>query len=412
MRRVVVTGLGVVSPIGNNVKSAWQAAVSGKSGIRRITKFDAGSYPVNIAGEVSDFDLGSLFSPKESRNMDTFIHFGLAAGAEAFKDSGFEICEKTQFRVGAMIGSGIGGLPLIEKTYETLSEKGPKRISPFFVPGSIINMISGHLSIKYGLKGPNLATVTACTSGLHAIGLAYRLIQTGDADAMLAGGSESTVSPLGIGGFAAARALSTRECEPEVASRPFDKLRDGFVLGEGAGVLFLESYESAVKRNARVYAEIIGFGMSGDAFHMTAPDSEGATRCMEAALTDAKINSSDIGYINAHGTSTQVGDKNETVAISQTFMTSISDLLISSTKSMTGHLLGGAGGLESVFTVLSVFNDVVPPTINLEFPDEECNLDYCANDARDKKINFALKNNFGFGGTNGSLIFKKIGVNL
>lgn len=407
-----MTGLGIVSPIGNNVKSSWQAAVSGHSGIRRITKFDASSYPVRIAGEVSGFDLGSLFSPKESRNMDTFIHFGLAAGSEAFMDSGFEICEKTQFRVGTMIGSGIGGLPLIEKTHETLSKKGARRISPFFVPGSIINMISGHLSIKYGLKGPNLATVTACTSGLHAIGLAYRLIQTGDADAMLAGGSESTVSPLGIGGFAAARALSTRECEPENASRPFDKLRDGFVLGEGAGILFLESYESAVKRNARVYAEIVGFGMSGDAFHMTAPDSDGAKRCMQAALTDAKINASDVGYINAHGTSTPVGDKNETVAISYTFNSSLSDLLISSTKSMTGHLLGGAGGLESVFTVLSIFNDVVPPTINLDFPDEECNLDYCANEARDKKINFALKNNFGFGGTNGSLIFKKIGVDL
>ena len=285
-----MTGLGIVSPIGNNVKRAWQAAVSGQSGIRRITKFDTDSYPVKIAGEVSDFDLGGLFSPKESRNMDTFIHYGLAAGSEAFTDSGFEICEKNQFRVGTMVGSGIGGLPLIEKTHETLSKKGAKRISPFFVPGSIINMISGHLSIKYGLKGPNLATVTACTSGLHAIGLAYRLIQTGDADAMLAGGSESTVSPLGIGGFAAARALSTRECEPENASRPFDKLRDGFVLGEGAGVLFLESYESAVKRNARVYAEVVGFGMSGDAFHMTAPDSDGATRCMRAALTDAKIN--------------------------------------------------------------------------------------------------------------------------
>ena len=283
MRRVVVTGLGVVSPIGNNVKHAWQAAVSGQSGIRRITKFDASSYPVQIAGEVSDFNLDGLFSPKESRNMDTFIHFGLAAGTEAFMDSGFEISEKNQFRVGAMIGSGIGGLPLIEKTHETLSKKGARRISPFFVPGSIINMISGHLSIKHGLKGPNLATVTACTSGLHAIGLAYRLIQTGDTDAMLAGGSESTVSPLGIGGFAAARALSTRECEPENASRPFDKLRDGFVLGEGAGVLFLESYESAVKRNARVYAEIVGFGMSGDAFHMTAPDSEGAMRCMRTA---------------------------------------------------------------------------------------------------------------------------------
>ena len=408
MRRVVVTGLGIVSPIGNNVKSAWQAAVSGQSGIRRITKFDAGSYPVQIAGEVSNFDLGDLFSPKESRNMDTFIHFGLAAGTEAFMDSGFEICEKTQFRVGTMIGSGIGGLPLIEKTHETLSEKGARRISPFFVPGSIINMISGHLSIKYGLKGPNLATVTACTSGLHAIGLAYRLIQTGDTDAMLAGGSESTVSPLGIGGFAAARALSTRECEPENASRPFDKLRDGFVLGEGAGVLFLESYESAVKRNARVYAEIVGFGMSGDAFHMTAPDSDGATRCMRTALTDAQINASDISYINAHGTSTPVGDKNETVAISHTFMSSLSDLLISSTKSMTGHLLGAAGAVEAIFCILSIRDQIAPPTINLNNIDKETMIDLAPNKAVHKKISYALSNSFGFGGTNASLIFKKI----
>ncbi len=407
-----MTGLGMVSPIGNNVKDAWDAAVAGRSGIRRISKFDAEQFPVQIAGEVSNFELGDLFSPKESRTMDSFIHFGLAAGAEAFLDSGFEVCEKTQYKVGTLIGSGIGGLPLIEKTHETLSKKGARRISPFFVPGSIINMISGHLSIKYGLKGPNLATVTACSSGLHAIGLAYRLIQMGDAEAMLAGGSESTVSPLGIGGFAAARALSTRDCEPEGASRPFDKLRDGFVLGEGAGVMFLESYDSAVKRNAKIYAEVVGFGMSGDAFHMTAPDKEGASKCMEAALIDAKINPSKIGYINAHGTSTPLGDKNETYAIKRTFQSCTKEIIVSSTKSMTGHLLGGAGGLESVFTVLSVFNDIIPPTINLEFPDDECDLDYCPKEARSKKIYFALKNNFGFGGTNGSLIFKKIGVDL
>lgn len=409
MKKVVVTGLGMVSPLGSDVEQSWDAVVAGKSGISSITKFDTTGYPVRIAGEVSETNIDRFFTPKETRNMDTFIHYGLVAGAQAFLDSGYSVDEENQFKVGSLIGSGIGGLPLIEKTHETLSRKGPKRISPFFVPGSIINMISGHLSIKYGLKGPNLATVTACTTGLHSVGLAYRMIQMGDAEAMLAGGSEATVSPLGIGGFAAARALSTRDCAPSEASRPFDKLRDGFVLGEGAGVLFLESYESAKRRGANIYAEIVGFGMSGDAYHMTSPDKIGTSRCMLNALSNAGLNQEDVCYINAHGTSTQIGDKNETEAIKNCFREHAKDLVISSTKSMTGHLLGGAGGIESVFTVLSVFHDIVPPTINLEVSDDSCDLDYCPKESRKTKVNVALKNNFGFGGTNGSLIFKKFG---
>jgi 3-oxoacyl-[acyl-carrier-protein] synthase II len=339
--------------------------------------------------------------------MDTFIHYGIAAGVQALKDSGLEVTEANAERIGVLVGSGIGGLPMIEDTHQTYVDRGPRRISPFFVPGSIINMISGHLSIMFGLKGPNLAAVTACTTGLHSIGLAARLIQAGDADAMVAGGAESTVSPLGIGGFVAARALSTRNEDPATASRPWDKDRDGFVLGEGAGVMVLEEYESAKARGATIYAEIAGFGMSGDAFHMTAPNMDGPRRCMLNALRDAGMNADQVHYLNAHGTSTPLGDKNESEAIKAAFGDHASKVVVNSTKSMTGHLLGGAGGLESVFTVLALHHQVSPPTINIFNQDPECDLDYCANTARDMKIDVAVKNNFGFGGTNGTLVFKR-----
>ncbi len=406
-RRVVVTGVGVVSPLGNSVNQSWDALINGKSGITEITRFNVDQFPVKIAGEVKGFNIEKYLPLKEARHMDTFIHYGIAAGVEAFNDSGIELAEENQSKVGVLVGSGIGGLPMIENTHAVITEKGPRRVSPFFVPGSIINMISGHLSIKFNLKGPNLAAVTACTTGLHSIGLAARLIQAGDADAMLAGGSESTISPLGVGGFAAARALSTENEYPELASRPFDLNRNGFVLGEGAGVLFLESLDSAKKRRAKIYAELIGFGMTGDAFHMTSPNSEGPKLCMKNALVNAGVNTAEVDYINAHGTSTQVGDKNETLAIKNCFKSDAYRTIVSSTKSMTGHLLGGAGGLETIFTILSVFNDIVPPTINLSNPDPDCDLDYCANEARELNVNIALKNNFGFGGTNGSLVFKK-----
>jgi len=407
-RRVVVTGLGLVSPVGNTVAEGWANLVAGKSGIATITKFDHSALAVHFAGEVKGFNVEEYIPAKEARNMDTFIHFGIAAGTQALKDSGLEITDANAERVGVLVGSGIGGLPMIEDTQMTLANRGPRRISPFFVPGSIINMISGHLSIIHGLKGPNLAAVTACTTGLHSIGLAARLIQAGDADVMVAGGAESTVSPLGIGGFAAARALSTRNDDPAAASRPWDKDRDGFVLGEGAGVMVLEEYESAKARGARIYAELVGFGMSGDAYHMTAPSTDGPRRCMVAALKDAGVNPDEVNYLNAHGTSTPLGDKNESDAIKLALGDAAYKVAVNSTKSMTGHLLGGAGGLESVFTVLAIHNQVSPPTINIFNQDPECDLDYVPNTAREMKIDVAVKNNFGFGGTNGTLVFRRI----
>ncbi|PLP98979.1 beta-ketoacyl-ACP synthase II [Cupriavidus pauculus] len=407
-RRVVVTGLGLVSPVGNTVAEGWANLVAGKSGIATITKFDHSALSVHFAGEVKGFNAEDYIPAKEARNMDTFIHFGIAAGTQALKDSGLEITDANAERVGVLVGSGIGGLPMIEDTQMTLANRGPRRISPFFVPGSIINMISGHLSIIHGLKGPNLAAVTACTTGLHSIGLAARLIQAGDADVMVAGGAESTVSPLGIGGFAAARALSTRNDDPAAASRPWDKDRDGFVLGEGAGVMVLEEYESAKARGARIYAELVGFGMSGDAYHMTAPSTDGPRRCMVAALKDAAVNPDEVNYLNAHGTSTPLGDKNESDAIKLALGDAAYKVAVNSTKSMTGHLLGGAGGLESVFTVLAIHNQISPPTINIFNQDPECDLDYVANTAREMKIDVAVKNNFGFGGTNGTLVFRRI----
>ena len=406
-RRVVITGLGCISPVGNTVSTAWDAIVAGRSGIATVTRFDATVLPVHFAGEVKDFNVESYLPAKEARHMDTFIHYGIAAGLQALDDSGIEITDTNAERIGVMVGSGIGGLPLIEETHADYTAKGARRISPFFVPGSIINMISGHLSILRGLKGPNLAAVTACTTGIHSIGLAARLIQAGDADMMVTGGAESTISPLGIGGFAAARALSTRNDDPATASRPWDKDRDGFVLGEGAGVIVVEEYEHAKARGARIYAELSGVGFSGDAFHMTAPDQDGPKRCMLNAMRDAGLNPSEVGYINAHGTSTPLGDKNETQAIKAAFGDHAKAVRISSTKSMTGHLLGGAGGLEAVFTVLALHHQVCPPTINIFNQDPECDLDYCANEAKPGSFKAALKNNFGFGGTNGSLVFTR-----
>ncbi len=407
-RRVVVTGLGLISPVGNDVNSAWDNLLHGKSGIATISKFDSSGLSVHFAGEVKNFNIEDYISAKEARHMDTFIHFGIAAGTQAFKDSGIEVTEANSERIGVLVGSGIGGLPMIEHTHQELITRGARRISPFFVPGSIINMISGHLSINLNLKGPNLSAVTACTTGLHSIGLASRLIQYGDADVMIAGGAESTVSPLGIGGFAAARALSLRNDDPSTASRPWDVDRDGFVLGEGGGVVVLEEYEHAKARGARIYAEVAGFGMSGDAYHMTAPNMDGPRRCMLNAIKDAGVNPEEIGYINAHGTSTPLGDKNETQAIKAALGDHAKKLIVNSTKSMTGHLLGGAGGLESVFTILALYHQKSPPTINIFNQDPECDLDYCANTARDLKLDVAVKNNFGFGGTNGTLVFKRI----
>ena len=407
-RRVVVTGLGAVCPVGNTVEEAWGNLVAGKTGIGPITHFDASQFACRIAGEVKGFDVTSYISAKEARHMDAFIHFGLAAGIQAWKDCGLEITEQNAERIGVNIGSGIGGLPMIEGTHGELTAKGPRRISPFFVPASIINMISGHMSILFGMKGPNIAMVTACTTGLHAIGQSARIIEYGDADVMIAGGSEATISPLGVGGFAAARAVSTRNDDPATASRPWDKDRDGFVLGEGSGVLVLEEYEHARARGARIYCELAGFGMSADAFHMTAPNVDGPRRCMVSALKNAGRAPDSVQYLNAHGTSTPLGDKNETDAIKAAFGAHASKLVVNSTKSMTGHLLGGAGGIESVFTVLAVHNQVSPPTMNIFNQDPECDLDYCANAARDMKIDVAVKNNFGFGGTNGTLVFTRV----
>ena len=407
-RRVVVTGLGLVSPVGNTIQSAWDNLLAGKSGIGTITKFDHSGLSVHFAGEVKDFQIEDYISAKEARHMDTFIHYGIAAGTQAFVDSGLVITEENAERCGVLVGSGIGGLPMIEETHTEYVERGARRISPFFVPGSIINMISGHLSINLNLKGPNLGAVTACTTGLHSLGLAARLIQYGDADVMIAGGAESTVSPLGVGGFAAARALSLRNDDPLTASRPWDKDRDGFVLGEGGGVMVLEEYEHAKARGAKIYAELAGFGMSGDAYHMTAPNMDGPRRCMLNALKDAGLNPDQVHYINAHGTSTPLGDKNETEAIKAALGDHAKKIVVNSTKSMTGHLLGGAGGLEAVFTVLALHHQKSPPTINIFNQDPECDLDYCANTARDLKIDVAVKNNFGFGGTNGTLVFKRL----
>ncbi|MFT5590401.1 MAG: 3-oxoacyl-[acyl-carrier-protein] synthase II [Bradyrhizobium sp.] len=409
-RRVVITGLGCISPVGNTVSAAWNAVLEGQSGIANITKFDATAFSTRFAGEVKNFNVEEYMLAKEARHMDAFIHYGMAAGIQAMQDSGLIVTEENADRIGVIVGSGIGGLPLIEETHAELTARGPRRISPFFVPASIINMISGHLSIKYGLRGPNLAIVTACSTGLHCIGTAGRMIEYGDADVMIAGGSESTISPLGLGGFASARALSSRNDDPAAASRPWDRDRDGFVLGEGAGVMVLEEYEHAKARGAKIYAELLGFGMSADAHHMTAPleNGEGARRCMISALTNSGVNSSEVSYVNAHGTSTPLGDMAETVAIKRTLGDHAKSIVVSSTKSMTGHLLGGAGGLESVFTVLAVHNQKSPPTINLDNQDPNCDLDYCANVARDMVIDIAVKNSFGFGGTNGTLVFGKI----
>ena len=411
-RRVVVTGLGCVSPVGNTVEQSWANLLAGISGIDFITRFDADNFACKFAGEVKGFNIADYIPEKEARHMDRFIHLGLAAACQAVVDSGLPTGEalndELAVRIGCNIGSGIGGLPMIEQTHAELVNRGPRRVSPFFVPASIINMISGHVAIKFGFKGPHIAVVTACTTGLHAIGLSARMIEYGDCDVMIAGGAEATVSPLGIGGFAAARALSTRNDDPKTASRPWDRDRDGFVLGEGAGVVVLEEYEHAKARGAKIYAEVSGFGMSADAYHMTAPDVDGPRRSMSLALKNASINADQVQYLNAHGTSTPLGDLNETNAIKVAFGSHAKKLTISSTKSMTGHLLGGAGGIESVFTVLALHHQKIPPTINLFNQDPECDLDYCANEARDLPIDVAVKNNFGFGGTNGTLVFKRV----
>jgi len=407
-RRVVVTGLGVVSPVGIGTKTAWDNLVAGQSGITRITKFDPTPFASQIAGEVKGFNAEDFIPAKDARRMDTFIQYGLAAGLEAFRDSGLEVTDANAERIGVTIGSGIGGLGLIESTNDSYDEGGPRKISPFFIPGTIINMISGNLSIMLGLKGPNIAVVTACTTGTHSIGEAARMIEYGDADVMVAGGAEAAITELSVGGFASARALSNRNDDPATASRPWDKDRDGFVIGEGAGVMVLEEYEHAKARGARIYAEVAGYGLSADAYHMTAPNMDGPRRSMVNALKNAGVNPDQVQFMNAHGTSTPLGDTNETNAIKATFGDHAYKLVVNSTKSMTGHLLGGAGGLESVFTVLSIYNQISPPTINLFNQDPECDLDYCANTARDLQIEYALKNNFGFGGTNGSLLFKRV----
>ena len=394
------------------MESSWQALLAGQSGIDLVQSFDASNLACKFAGEVKGFDVASYIPDKEARHMDRFMHLGIAAACQAVADSGLAtgeaLGEEEATRIGCNIGSGIGGLPMIEQTHAELVNRGPRRVSPFFVPASIINMISGHVSIKYGFKGPNIAVVTACTTGLHAIGLSARMIESGDCDVMVAGGAESTVSPLGIAGFASARALSTRNDDPKGASRPWDKGRDGFVLGEGAGVVVLEEYERAKARGAKIYAEVVGFGMSGDAYHITAPNVDGPRRSMQMALRNAGLNPDQVQHLNAHGTSTPLGDANETNAVKAVFGEHAYKLAINSTKSMTGHLLGGAGGIESVFTILALHHQKIPPTINLTDPDPECDLDYCANTARDARIDVALKNNFGFGGTNGSLVFKRI----
>jgi len=409
-RRVVITGLGIVSPVGNSVEDAWQNVLAGRSGIDRITRFDVSSFPVQIAGEVRGFDLGQYLSPKEARRMDVFIHYGIAAGIQAIRDAGLDASGMNPERIGVSIGSGIGGLPMIESTCDDFAAGGVRKVSPFFVPGSIINMISGNLSIMYGYKGPNISLVSACSTGTHSIGDAGRLIEYGDADVMIAGGAEGCVSNLGLGGFCAPRALSTRNDDPQTASRPWDRDRDGFVLGEGAGVVVLEEYEHARARGARIYCELAGFGMSADAHHMTAPceDGEGAARCMVNAVRNAGVNLDDVQYVNAHGTSTPLGDKAETIAVKRAFGEHARKLVINSTKSMTGHLLGAAGGIEALFTILAIHHQVSPPTINIFNQDESCDLDYCANEARQLKIDVGISNSFGFGGTNATVAFKRL----
>ena len=407
-RRVVVTGLGLITPVGIGVKESWANIINGQSGIGKITKFDCSTFPSQVAGEVKNFDPLAYIPPKDARRMDTFIQFGIAAGIEAFKDSGIEVTDNNSERIGVSVGSGIGGINLIESTSDVFDEGGVRKVSPFFIPGTIINMISGNLSIMLNLKGPNVSIVTACTTGTHSIGDAARMIEYGDADVMLAGGSEAAITELSVAGFSAAKALSSRNDDPKTASRPWDKDRDGFVIGEGAGVMVLEEYEHAKQRGAKIYAELSGYGMSADAYHITAPNMDGPRRSIVNALNNANVNTDNVQYINAHGTSTPLGDLNETNAIKATFGDFAKKLVVNSTKSMTGHLLGGAGGIESVFTVLAIHNQISPPTINIFNQDPECDLDYCANEARSMKIDVALKNNFGFGGTNGSLVFKKI----
>jgi 3-oxoacyl-[acyl-carrier-protein] synthase II len=409
-RRVVITGLGIISPVGNTVDRAWENILAGRSGIGRITRFDASAFPAQIAGEVKDFDVTEYLPARDARRMDTFSHYGLAAGIQAIRDAGLEAHPSDADRIGISIGSGIGGLPMIEATRDLYVETGPRKISPFFVPGSIINMISGNLSILYGYKGPNIAMVSACSTGTHGIGDAGRLIEYGDADVMIAGGAECTVSPLGLGGFCAARALSTRNDDPETASRPWDKDRDGFVLSEGAGVVVLEEYEHARARGARIYCELAGFGMSADAHHITAPceDGEGAARCMSNALKNARVNIDEVHYLNAHGTSTPAGDIAETLSVRRAFGEHAKELVVNSTKSMTGHLLGAAGGVEAIFSALAIHHQISPPTINIFNQDEACDLDYCANEARQMKIDVAISNSFGFGGTNATAVFRRI----
>ena len=407
-RRVVITGLGAISPVGNTVTESWQNIVAGKSGIGTITRFDASTFASQIAGEVKNFDVTAYLSPKEARRMDVFIHYGMAAGIQAFRDSGIEVTEQNEERIGVNVGAGIGGLPMIEEMHSVMLERGARRISPFFIPASIINLISGHLSIMIGLKGPNLACVSACATGNHCIGESARLIEYGDADVMLAGGAESTITQLAIGGFASARALSARNDDPTTASRPWDRDRDGFVLGEGAGAVVLEEYEHARARGARIYCEMAGYGLSGDAFHITAPNQSGPRRSMQNALRNAGINADQIDYVNAHGTSTPLGDKNETEAVKAAFGDHARKLVVNSTKSMTGHLLGAAGGIEAVFSALAVQRQISPPTINIFNQDPECDLDYCANTARDMPIRAAVSNSFGFGGTNSTLVFTRV----
>lgn len=410
-RKVVITGLGLVTPVGIGVTNSWKSIIEGQSGISNITNFDTNSFESSfsstIAGEVKDFDPKAYLNPKDARRMDTFIQYGLVAAYEAFNDSGLEVNETNAERIGTSIGSGIGGVNLIEQQAESLRVGGPRKISPFFVPGTIINMVAGNLSIALGLKGPNISIVTACTSGTHSIGDASRMIEYGDADVMVAGGAEAAITPLTVAGFCSAKALSSRNDDPKTASRPWDKDRDGFVIGEGAGVMILEEMEHAKKRGAKIYCELSGYGMSADAFHITAPTVDGPKRSMLTAIKNAGINTDDINYINAHGTSTPLGDLNETNAIKETFNEHAKKLVVNSTKSMTGHLLGGAGGIESVFTALAIHHQISPPTINIFNQDPQCDLDYCANEARELDIKAALKNNFGFGGTNGSLVFKK-----
>ena len=408
MRRVVVTGLGMVCPIGNDVQTSWENALAGKNGIDKITRFDASSFGCQIAGEVKDFDIAQYMSPKEARRYDRHLHYGVAAGVQAIRDAGFDFDKEDLTRFGCAVGSGIGGLPMICENDQVLLERGPRRVSPFMIPGVIINMISGQLSIMFGFKGPNIAHVTACSTGLHAMGEASWMIRRGDADVMVAGGADASICPVGVAGFDNIHALSRRNDDPAHASRPFDKDRDGFVMGEGAGVVVLEEYEHAKARGAKIYAELVGYGLSSDAFHITTPNTDGPKRCMEMAMSRAGIMPDQIDYLNAHGTSTGVGDVNETKAIKEAFGEHAKHLVVNSTKSMTGHLLGGAGGIEAIFTILALQNQVSPPTINIFELDPECDLDYCANEARPMKIRYAMKNSFGFGGTNGTLIFKRV----